>query len=79
MRRSQCAVRLHGARVFLLSTHDVADLAEEADHVTVMRQGSVLRHGTTDTFLALTPPGTVVGRAAEGAYTALLRSRGVSA
>ena len=63
----------------LLSTHDVADLAEEADHVSVMHAGTVLHHGQTDTFLAHTPPGTLAGRAAEGAYTALLRSRGVTA
>ncbi|MER7191756.1 ABC transporter ATP-binding protein [Streptomyces flaveolus] len=63
----------------LLSTHDVADLAEEADHVTVMYGGSVLHHGDTGSFLVHTPPGTVEGRAAEAAYTALLRERGVSA
>ncbi|MFD0054244.1 ATP-binding cassette domain-containing protein [Streptomyces sp. NPDC005047] len=63
----------------LLSTHDVADLAEEADHVTVMYSGSVLHHGDTDSFLTHTPPGTVEGRAAEAAYTALLRERGVAA
>ncbi|MFD0254578.1 ATP-binding cassette domain-containing protein [Streptomyces sp. NPDC127113] len=63
----------------LLSTHDVADLAEEADHVTVMYSGSVLHHGDTGSFLTHTPPGTVEGRAAEAAYTALLRERGVAA
>ncbi|MGW0813968.1 ATP-binding cassette domain-containing protein [Streptomyces viridiviolaceus] len=63
----------------LLSTHDVADLAEEADHVTVMYAGSVLHHGNTDSFLTHTPPGTLEGRAAEAAYTALLRDRGVAA
>lgn len=63
----------------LLSTHDVADLAEEADHVTVMYGGTVLHHGNTDTFLTHTPPGTLAGRAAEAAYTELLRSRGVAA
>jgi ABC-2 type transport system ATP-binding protein len=63
----------------LLSTHDVADLAEEADHVTVVYAGTVLHHGNTGTFLAHTPPGTLAGRAAEAAYTELLRSRGVAA
>jgi ABC-type multidrug transport system ATPase subunit len=63
----------------LLSTHDVADLAEEADSVTVMYGGTILHHGNTDTFLTHTPPGTLEGRAAEAAYTALLRSRGVAA
>ncbi|WP_329011209.1 MULTISPECIES: ATP-binding cassette domain-containing protein [unclassified Streptomyces] len=63
----------------LLSTHDVADLAEEADHVTVMYGGNVLHHGDTGSFLTHTPPGTLEGRAAEAAYTALLTSRGVTA
>ncbi|MGY5031007.1 ATP-binding cassette domain-containing protein [Streptomyces sp. 900116325] len=63
----------------LLSTHDVADLAEEADHVTVVYDGKIVHHGDTGSFLALTPPGTVEGRAAEGAYTALLRGCGARA
>jgi len=63
----------------LLSTHDVADLAEEADHVTVVHDGRIIHHGDTGSFLALTPPGTVEGRAAEGAYTALLRNNGARA
>jgi hypothetical protein len=58
------------------TTHDVADLAEEADPVTVMHGGAILRHGTTGPFLAHIPDGTVAGRAAEGAYTALLRGTG---
>ncbi|CAL9528358.1 ABC transporter ATP-binding protein [Streptomyces werraensis] len=63
----------------LLSTHDVADLAEEADHVTVVHGGRILHHGDTRAFLSHTPPGTVEGRAAEAAYTALLRDNGVAA
>lgn len=63
----------------LLSTHDVADLAEEADHVTVMYAGRILHHGDTRAFLSHTPPGTMEGRSAEAAYTALLRSSGVAA
>ncbi|MGP4001163.1 ATP-binding cassette domain-containing protein [Streptomyces sp. 8N706] len=62
----------------LLSTHDVADLAEEADHVTVLHSGRVLHDGTTHSFLSHTPAGTVSGRAAEGAYTALLTYHGVT-
>ncbi|MCK1795757.1 ATP-binding cassette domain-containing protein [Streptomyces sp. XM4193] len=60
-----------GVRV-LLSTHDVADLAEEADHVTVMDDGRVLLSGDTGAFLAHAPADTAPGRSAEGAYTALL-------
>ncbi|MER6441921.1 ATP-binding cassette domain-containing protein [Streptomyces sp. NPDC001185] len=56
----------------LLSTHDVADLAEEADHVTVLNSGRLLQDGTTAEFFAHTPSETVPGRAAEAAYTALL-------
>ena len=55
----------------LLSTHDVADLAEESDHVTVLEAGRVIYHGTTAGFLALAPTDVVPGRAAEAAYTAL--------
>lgn len=56
----------------LMSTHDVADLAEEADHVTVLYGGKVLQTGSTEAFLAHAPGGTAQGRAAEAAYTALL-------
>ncbi|WP_230396359.1 ABC transporter ATP-binding protein [Streptomyces blattellae] len=56
----------------LMSTHDVADLAEEADHVTVLYGGKVLQTGSTEAFLAHTPLGAAPGRAAEAAYTALL-------
>ncbi|WP_320776463.1 ATP-binding cassette domain-containing protein [Streptomyces sp. CRN 30] len=60
-----------GVRV-LMSTHDVGDLAEEADNVTVLHGGRVLHTGPTETFLAYTPVGTAAGRAAEGAYSSLL-------
>lgn len=56
----------------LMSTHDVADLAEEADHVAVLYGGKVLQSGSTGEFLTHTPVDTVPGRAAEAAYTALL-------
>lgn len=56
----------------LLSTHDVTDLAEEADHVSVLVGGRLVQNGSTSEFLAHTPAGTAPGRAAEGAYTALL-------
>lgn len=53
----------------LLSTHDVADLAEGADQVTVLHQGVVRYHGTGADFLTHAPPETPAGRAAESAYT----------
>ncbi|MBU7596402.1 ATP-binding cassette domain-containing protein [Streptomyces sp. P38-E01] len=55
----------------LMSTHDVADLAEEADNVTVLDSGAVTYTGTTAGFLAYAPDGTAPGRAAEAAYAAL--------
>ncbi|MGW1525474.1 ABC transporter ATP-binding protein [Streptomyces sp. NPDC002159] len=61
----------------LLSTHDVADLAEEADHVTVLHKGRIIQTGSTNEFLLHTPLHTAPGRAAEGAYTALLTRHGV--
>ena len=63
---------LAGEVSILMSTHDIQDLAEEADHVTVLYAGRILQSGTTSDFLAHTPPDTAPGRAAEGAYTALL-------
>lgn len=55
----------------LLSTHDVADLAEESDHVTVLDQGRIIFTGPTSAFLAHAPAGSAPGRTAEAAYTAL--------
>ncbi|MER5359187.1 ATP-binding cassette domain-containing protein [Streptomyces sp. NPDC002785] len=63
---------LTGKVRILMSTHDIQDLAEEVDHVTVLHAGRILHAGTTEEFLAQTPPDTAFGRAAEGAYTALL-------
>ncbi|MFD4130138.1 hypothetical protein ACFXKK_23350 [Streptomyces globisporus] len=60
-----------------LSTRDVADLAEEASHVTVLHGGRILHDDTAYAFMCLTPPGIAPGRAAEGAYTALLEDRGL--
>lgn len=59
----------------LLSTHDVADLAEEADHVTVLHEGSVLHTGDVNSFLMYAPSGTPAARAAEAAYDSLVSSR----
>ncbi|WP_016910669.1 ATP-binding cassette domain-containing protein [Streptomyces xiaopingdaonensis] len=55
----------------LLSTHDVADLADEADHVTVLDQGRIVFTGHTGDFLQHAPEGTAPGRAAEAAYAAI--------
>ncbi|MFH9073645.1 ABC transporter ATP-binding protein [Streptomyces alboflavus] len=53
----------------LMSTHDVADLAEEADHVTVLTEGAINFTGATRDFLAHAPADTPEGRRAEAAYT----------
>ncbi|MEU4110109.1 ATP-binding cassette domain-containing protein [Streptomyces sp. NPDC027717] len=63
---------LSGDVAVLLSTHDVADLAEEADQVAVLESGRLLHSGTTASFLAHCPPGVPDGRMAEGAYSAVL-------
>ncbi|MFD9908298.1 ABC transporter ATP-binding protein [Streptomyces sp. NPDC059063] len=55
----------------LMSTHDVADLAEEADSVTVLTEGSITFTGPTRDFLAHAPADTPEGRRAEAAYTAV--------
>ncbi|MBB1244657.1 ATP-binding cassette domain-containing protein [Streptomyces durbertensis] len=56
----------------LMSTHDVADLADDADNVAVLDSGRLLYEGTSAGFLAQAPADTLPGRAAEGAYTHLL-------
>ncbi|MFD5452063.1 ABC transporter ATP-binding protein [Streptomyces sp. NPDC003470] len=53
----------------LMSTHDVADLAEEADQVTVLQQGRITFTGATQHFLAHAPQDTPEARRAEAAYT----------
>ncbi|MEU8936340.1 ATP-binding cassette domain-containing protein [Streptomyces sp. NPDC048409] len=63
---------LAGEVSVLMSTHDVADLAEEANRITVIKKGRVVHDGNTDQFFAHTPPDTAPGRAAEGAYISLL-------
>jgi ABC-type multidrug transport system ATPase subunit len=55
----------------LMSTHDVADLAEEADHVTVLNEGAVTFTGATRDFLAHAPTDVPGARRAEVAYTNL--------
>lgn len=55
----------------LLATHDVADLAEECDQVTVVDAGSIVFTGDTHEFLGHAPAGTAPGRLAEAAYSEL--------
>ncbi|WP_406486672.1 ABC transporter ATP-binding protein [Streptomyces sp. NBC_01563] len=55
------------ARV-LMSTHDVADLAEEADQVTVLQNGQIVFTGPTQDFLAHAPHDTPQPRRSETAY-----------
>ncbi|MFD5574918.1 ATP-binding cassette domain-containing protein [Streptomyces cadmiisoli] len=62
----------------LMSTHDVADLAEEANHITVINEGKIVQNGTSQEFFAHTPLGTAPGRAAEGAYISLLTAHSYS-
>lgn len=62
----------------LISTHDVVDLVEEAQHVTVVNGGRILHTGSTAEFLDKTPEGTVLGRAAEGAYSEILQEADLS-
>ncbi|MBV1940530.1 ATP-binding cassette domain-containing protein [Streptomyces sp. BV286] len=52
----------------LMSTHDVADLAEEADHVTVLQKGQIAFTGPTRDFLTHAPHETSKARRAETAY-----------
>ncbi|ANB09767.1 ABC transporter [Streptomyces ambofaciens] len=55
----------------LMSTHDIADLAEEADQVTALQEGRITFTGPTHAFLAHAPQGTPEARRAEAAYTAV--------
>ncbi|TXS52274.1 ABC transporter ATP-binding protein [Streptomyces sp. t39] len=55
----------------LLSTHDVADLAEEAHHVTTLARGTITFSGSAAAFLAHAPDSAPAARRAEAAYTAL--------
>ncbi|MGP3952176.1 ABC transporter ATP-binding protein [Streptomyces sp. 7N604] len=56
----------------MISTHDIADLAEEADHVTVLTDGKIVHTGTTSSFLDHASDDVAEGRRAEAAYTALV-------
>ncbi|MEV4683164.1 ATP-binding cassette domain-containing protein [Streptomyces kurssanovii] len=60
----------------LMSTHDIADLADEADTVTLMDSGRVLHHGGTQSFLDHAHDDAVPARRAESAYSVLMRLDG---
>ncbi|MFE9727396.1 ATP-binding cassette domain-containing protein [Streptomyces sp. NPDC005794] len=60
----------------LMSTHDVNDLADAADTVTLMESGKVRHHGGTQSFLDHARPEAAPGRKAESAYSALMRLDG---
>ncbi|MFF6999718.1 ABC transporter ATP-binding protein [Streptomyces sp. NPDC008313] len=54
----------------LMSTHDVADLAQEADHVSILSRGEITFDGRTREFLACAADAPEARRA-EVAYTSL--------
>jgi ABC-type multidrug transport system ATPase subunit len=60
----------------LMSTHDIADLADEADTVTLMDSGRILHHGGTQSFLDHAHPEAAPARRAESAYSVLMRLDG---
>ncbi|WP_340560625.1 ATP-binding cassette domain-containing protein [Streptomyces sp. GSL17-111] len=60
----------------LMSTHDIADLADEADTVSLMDQGRILHHGETHSFLDHARPDAAPGRRAESAYAVLMGLEG---
>ncbi|MET8579136.1 ATP-binding cassette domain-containing protein [Streptomyces sp. NPDC005012] len=64
-----------GLRV-LMSTHDVADLAEDADQVTVLADGVIRYHGDAPGFLAEAPSGVTAARMAEAAYSKIVHGIG---
>ncbi|MFJ6659826.1 ABC transporter ATP-binding protein [Streptomyces sp. NPDC091377] len=55
----------------LMSTHDIADLAEEAHQVTVLQKGTIAFTGPTREFLAHAPHDIPQARRAETAYAAV--------
>ncbi|MFE9457122.1 ABC transporter ATP-binding protein [Streptomyces californicus] len=57
----------------LMSTHDVTDLAEEADQVTVLTHGVITFNGTTEAFLEHASADVQAARRAEDAYAVLTR------
>ncbi|PVC82544.1 ATP-binding cassette domain-containing protein [Streptomyces sp. CS131] len=60
----------------LMSTHDIADLADEANTVSLMNGGRILHHGATATFLEHARTDAAPGRQAESAYSVLMGLEG---
>ncbi|MFJ6811028.1 ATP-binding cassette domain-containing protein [Streptomyces anulatus] len=60
----------------LMSTHDIADLADEANTVSLMDRGRVLHHGATRSFLDQARSDAAPGRQAESAYAVLMGLEG---
>ncbi|MFI6728749.1 ATP-binding cassette domain-containing protein [Streptomyces atratus] len=65
-------IEISGNSQVVLSTHDVSDLAEEADYVSVLESGEIIFHGETQAFLDRAPIDAAAGRIAEAAYTQIL-------
>lgn len=63
---------LSGEVQVLMSTHDIADLAEEADAVTVVKSGRILMSDSIDEFMKRASVDSAPGRVAESAYSAVL-------
>ncbi|WP_434097428.1 ATP-binding cassette domain-containing protein [Streptomyces massasporeus] len=63
---------LSGEVQVVMSTHDIADLAEEADTVTVVNDGRILKSSSVDDFMKAASPDSAPGRIAESAYSAVL-------
>ncbi|MBA2946407.1 ATP-binding cassette domain-containing protein [Streptomyces himalayensis] len=62
----------------LMSTHDIADLADEANTVSLMDRGRILHHGGTQSFLDHARPDAAPARQAESAYSVLMGLEGTS-
>jgi ABC-2 type transport system ATP-binding protein len=72
-------VRKVAARIpVLISTHDIADLADEANNVSLMDRGRVLHHGGTQSFLEHARPDAARARQAESAYSVVMGLEGTS-
>lgn len=70
-------VREVAARIpVLMSTHDIADLADEANTVSLMDRGRILHHGGTRSFLDHAHPDAAPARRAESAYSVLMGLEG---